>query len=274
MSQQRSTTIEPLLTVTALHKSFGGVEALRDYHLAIESGSLVGLIGPNGAGKTTVFNLLSGVLSPTSGNIVFQGKDITAQKPHLRAREGLTRTFQNIRLFEGLSVHDNVKIALHMHHGKGIPQTLLHNRSYRLGEREIAERADELLELFNITSWRNELAGMLPYGIQRSVEIARALATEPRLLLLDEPVAGLNPSETETFVELIESIHRSHDFAILLVEHDMKVIMRMCSHIQVLDQGVLIAEGNPEEIQNNSQVIKAYLGYEGTERDETHPTER
>ena len=214
-------------------------------------------------GKTTVFNLLSGVLSPTSGTIVFQGKDITAQKPHLRAREGLTRTFQNIRLFEGLTVLDNVKIALHMRHGKGISATLMHNRSFRGGEQEITKRADELLELFSITSWRNELAGMLPYGIQRSVEIARALATEPRLLLLDEPVAGLNPSETETFVELIETIHQTHDFAILLVEHDMKVIMRMCSHIQVLDQGALIAEGNPEEIQNNSQVIKAYLGYEG-----------
>jgi len=249
-----------LLTVDGLGKTFGGITALAGYSLELPRGQLAGLIGPNGAGKTTAFNLLSGVIKPTTGKIFFEGADITGLHPHRKAALGITRTFQNIRLFENLSVFDNIRIALHMRHGRGPFETILHLPTYAGAEREISRRADEMLHLLNIAESRHEHAGNLSYGDQRRVEIARALATEPKLLLLDEPAAGLNPHETDDLLQLIQQIQRAYGLTILLVEHDMKVIMSVCRRIQVLDQGSLIAEGSPDEIKKNPRVVEAYLG--------------
>ncbi|MFW6181630.1 MAG: ABC transporter ATP-binding protein [Spirochaetota bacterium] len=249
-----------LLSVQQVTKRFGGLTALKDYNLVLEGGELLGLIGPNGAGKTTVFNLLSGVLHPTSGSIRFNGRDITTSRPHVNAALGIARTFQNIRLFEELSVIDNVKTAYHMRHGKGLAPTLLQLPSWLRSECEMEERAGQALEIMGIARYRDELARNLPYGDQRKVELARALATGPRLLLLDEPTAGLNPHETGLMMETIARIHREHRLTIFLVEHDMKVIMGVCEKIQVIDQGRTIALGDPDAIKNDARVIEAYLG--------------
>jgi branched-chain amino acid transport system ATP-binding protein len=249
-----------LLEVMGLDKHFGGIRALHGYEVRIWAGELMGLIGPNGAGKTTVFNLLSGVLNPTRGRVVFAGEDITNQKPHLKALLGIARTFQNIRLFQGLSVLDNIKVAFHMRQGKGFWPTLLSLPGQRRSEREMNGRAMEYLALLDLSDMKNEPAANLPYGMQRRVEIARALAAGPKLLLLDEPAAGMNPHETEELVETIRRIHRQLDLTIFLVEHDMSVVMSICERIQVLDQGRVLALGEPESIRNDPKVIAAYLG--------------
>lgn len=251
---------ENLLAVEQVTKRFGGLTALEDYNLSLRGGELMGLIGPNGAGKTTVFNLLSGVLHPSSGSIHFRGRTITTSRPDINAALGIARTFQNIRLFEDLTVIDNVKTAFHMRHGKGLVPTLLRLPSWVHSEREMDERAEQALDLMGIAGYRDERAHNLPYGDQRKVELARALATDPRLLLLDEPTAGLNPQETGHMMETIARMHREHRLTIFLVEHDMKVIMGVCQKIQVIDQGRTIALGAPEDIRNDSRVIEAYLG--------------
>ncbi len=251
---------KPLLKVEGLEKRFGGLEALGGYGIEVAHGELVGLIGPNGAGKTTVFNLLSGVLRPTAGRIVFDGRETTRLRPDQNAALGLARTFQNIRLFSDLSVLDNVKTAFHMRLGSGFWTTLLHSPGFRHSEAEMDRRAREFLDILDLGDVLDETAGNLPYGAQRRVEIARALATGPKLLLLDEPSAGMNPQETDELIEVIRLIHKEYDLTILLVEHDMSLVMSLCERLQVLNRGRVLAEGLPEEIRRNPGVIEAYLG--------------
>jgi branched-chain amino acid transport system ATP-binding protein len=249
-----------LLKIEGLGKQFGGVRALEGYDLTLKEGELMGLIGPNGAGKTTVFNLMTGVLRPSKGRIIFRGKDITGFKPDQNAALGMARTFQNIRLFNGLRVIDNVKVGIHMRHGAGLWATVLNLPILRRSEAAIEKSALEILNTFGLMGYKDELANNLPYGDQRKIELGRALATAPKLLLLDEPAAGMNPQETDEIIRLISKIHQEYDLTILLVEHDMKVIMGACQRIQVIDQGKVLCLGTPEEIQNDPRVIEAYLG--------------
>ncbi len=255
-----------LLQVKDLSKRFGGIVALDGFNIRIHSGELVGLIGPNGAGKTTVFNLLSGVLRPSRGQVFFDGMNITGRRPDENTYLGIARTFQNIRLFKELSVSDNIKVAFDMRLGKGFWPTLFHTPAYRRSELEMERKADEYLELFDLAAIRDTATGNLPYGLQRRVEIARAIATRPKLLLLDEPSAGLNPSETDELQNVLQDIHRSQGLTIFLVEHDMKLIMNICQKIQVIDQGRMLAYGPPDEVRRNSQVIEAYLGKSAREK--------
>lgn len=249
-----------LLKVSEVDKHFGGVTALSRYHVSLSAGELVGLIGPNGAGKTTVFNVLSGVLRPNRGRILFNGQDLTRSRPHRCARAGISRTFQNIRLFNDLTVVDNVKVAFHMRLGRGLWPTLLHLPSYIRSEERIQEQSREYLELLGLWDTRNEPAGNLPYGLQRRVEIGRALAASPRLLLLDEPAAGMNLRETEDLVAVIREVHERYNLTIFLVEHDMNLVMNLCPRIQVLDRGMVLMEGTPAEVQAHPEVVEAYLG--------------
>src|SRR5690606_10908200 len=251
-------------------RAFGGVVALRDYAIRIAPGDLIGLIGPNGAGKTTAFNLLSGVLRPDAGRILWQGMDVTHQPPHALARLGLARTLQNIRLFADLSVIENVMAGLHMRHGPSLLTTLV-GLGFRRAEAAIRDRAEATLETAGLAALATVRAGDLAYGDQRRVEIARALATEPRVLLLDEPAAGMNPAETQAMVALIRRIHAELGIAVLVVEHDMRLIMGLCRRIQVLDRGRFLAAGTPEEIQADPAVIAAYLG---TRRARGHARDR
>jgi branched-chain amino acid transport system ATP-binding protein len=251
---------ETLLEAVGLTRSFGGVVALEGYSISIRSDDLIGLIGPNGAGKTTVFNLLSGILAPDAGRILWRGADVTDRPAHAIARLGLARTFQNIRLFPDLSVIENVMAGLHMRYGAGVLATLLGLPRFHRAEATIRRRAREILELAGLQALGPARAGDLAYGDQRRVEIARALATEPRLLLLDEPAAGMNPNETQAVVELIRRVHEDFTVAVLVVEHDMRLIMDLCRHIQVLDRGRFLAAGKPEEIQTDPSVVAAYLG--------------
>jgi branched-chain amino acid transport system ATP-binding protein len=255
-----------LLNVEGLEKRFGGISALMDYSIKIHRGELVGLIGPNGAGKTTVFNLLSGVLKPTSGRIYFNNQDITRLRPDQNTALGIARTFQNIRLFKELSVLDNIKVAFHMRLGMGFWKTLVHTSTYRRAEGQIQQRSLEIMEIFGLEPVKEIPAKNLPYGIQRRVEIARAMATLPKLLLLDEPSAGLNPSETEELVKILRDIHRKGDLTIFLVEHDMKLIMAVCQKIQVIDRGRLLTMGVPEDVRHDIRVIEAYLGKSAREK--------
>ncbi len=249
-----------LLKTEGLEKRFGGIVALSGYDVEIESGELLGLIGPNGAGKTTVFNLLSGVIKSSGGRILLEARDITHLRPDQNAALGVSRTFQNIRLFNALTVQDNIKVALHMRMGSGFFKTVFHTSRFKAVEAQMDKCADEFLELMDLKGVEDEPAGNLPYGIQRKVEIARAMATSPKLLLLDEPAAGLNPSETEELAGVIENIHTHYGVTVFLVEHDMKFIMSLCHRIQVIDQGRVLAMGSPQEIRRDRRVVEAYLG--------------
>jgi len=255
----------PVLKVNNLSKSFGGIKAVSNVSLSIEKGEIIGLIGPNGAGKTTFFNLLTGMYAPTSGEIIYDLKKRATTKDlkaHKLIHYGVARTFQNIRLFKNMSVIDNVLIGFHQSLKYSVASALFRLPSYFKNEKNTFEEALKLLEKFNLLDKKDELSKNLSYGDQRRLEIARALAANPQLLLLDEPAAGMNPKETRELKELIKWIRENFDLTIIVIEHDMSLVMDLCERIFVFDYGSLIANGSPEEIQSNERVIKAYLGEE------------
>ena len=241
---------------------FGGLRAVSNLSMHIDEHELIGLIGPNGAGKTTAFNLITGVYVPIEGDITFNGVRINGKKSYQVTQLGMARTFQNIRLFSELPVIDNVKIAYHMHIGYNLPEAIFRIRKYVQEENEVTKKAMELLTIFHLEDHAYDLAKNLPYGAQRRLEIARALATEPKLLLLDEPAAGMNPQETKELMEMIRWLRDHFHLAILLIEHDMGLVMGVCQRIYVLEYGLCIASGTPDEIRRNKRVIEAYLGEE------------
>ncbi len=251
---------KPILDVRELGIDFGGLTAVDGFNLMIGRNEITGLIGPNGAGKTTVFNLLTNVYQPTRGSILIDGMPTAGKKTYQVNRMGVARTFQNIRLFKDLSVIDNVKVGLHESMKYNLAASVFRLPNYWKEEKQTTERAMELLDIFHMTSLANTTAGSLPYGAQRRLEIIRALATNPKLLLLDEPAAGMNPSETAELTDTIRRIRDEFNIAVLLIEHDMSLVMGICEGIAVLNFGRIIAKGTPEEIRNNPQVIEAYLG--------------
>lgn len=249
-----------LLEVKNLGISFGGLRAVDDFEISIKQGQLYGLIGPNGAGKTTVFNLLTGVYKPNEGMIRLDGKDITGLKTIEINKEGIARTFQNIRLFKELTVLDNVKVGLHNHYKYSTVEGILRLPGYFQKEKQMNEKAMELLKVFELDGQADILAANLPYGKQRKLEIARALATDPKLLLLDEPAAGMNPNETIELMDTIRFVRDNFDMTILLIEHDMKLVSGICEELTVLNFGRILAQGKTSDVLNDSQVITAYLG--------------
>jgi len=250
----------PLLEIQHLTKNFGGVRAVDDFSHQLETGGVYAIIGPNGAGKTTIFNLITGIYGPTEGCISFDGDTITGLRTHQIAGKGIARTFQNIRLFSDFSVLDNVRTACHRYASYSVWEGLLPTPRRRREEKDLAERSWRLLKLVGLDDRAQELSKNLPYGHQRRLEIARALAQEPKLLLLDEPAAGMNPDETVQLMEFIEQIHENFNLTILLIEHHMEVVMGLADDIVVIDFGRTIAQGTPEEVQSNPVVIEAYLG--------------
>ena len=249
-----------MLEVKNLSISFGGLKAVNDFHVTIEKSQLYGLIGPNGAGKTTVFNLLTGVYKPDTGSIHLDGVNITGKKTIDINQNGIARTFQNIRLFKELSVLDNVKVGLHNHHPYSIIEGIFRLPRYFKVEKEMDERAMELLKVFDLDGEADYTASNLPYGKQRKLEIARALATQPKLLLLDEPAAGMNPNETKELMDTIRFVRDNFDMTILLIEHDMKLVSGICEKLTVLNFGQVLTEGDTADVLNDPQVITAYLG--------------
>lgn len=258
-----------VLKTVNLGIAFGGLKAVQDFNIEIAEGELVGLIGPNGAGKTTVFNLLTGVYAPTEGEIFLCGEKINGRKTHQVVEAGIARTFQNIRLFKAMTVLDNVKIAFTKDIKYGLLDTFLRTKRYWETEEALTAKAMEHLSIVHLEDKADQLASSLPYGQQRKLEIARALATNMKLLLLDEPAAGMNPTETAELLECINTIRHKYRIAILLIEHDMSLVMKICQRIQVINFGQTIASGLPEEIAHNSEVVEAYLGdsSEEAERD-------
>jgi len=251
-----------LLQISGLTHYFGGLRAVYDFDLTLDQGELIGLIGPNGAGKTTVFNLITGIYRPSEGVIQLDGQPIIGLQPHRIAAQGVCRTFQTIRLFSDVSVLDNVKIAFYSQIQSTLLESLLRTSRSVQEDRAFTAEAMRLLELFGVDGYAHELARNLPYGEQRRVEIVRALATKPRLLLLDEPAAGMNPGEIDHLMDLIHYVRDQFKLTIFLIEHQMRLVMRICERIKVMDFGATIAEGTPDEVRNNPQVLKAYLGEE------------
>lgn len=249
-----------ILDVQNLGISFGGLRAVDNFEITIEDNELVGLIGPNGAGKTTIFNLLTGVYTPTDGTIYLNGKNTVGKKPNEIVMLGSGRTFQNIRLFKNMTVLDNIKIAYHNRMHYGLFGSIFKTKKFYSEEAEAYDVAIELLKVFDLDMYESELAKNLPYGKQRKLEIARALATDPSILLLDEPAAGMNPQETEELMDTIKLLKTKFKISILLIEHDMKLVMGICERIVVIDYGRIIAKGSPKDIRKNPDVIKAYLG--------------
>mgnify|MGYP002640813648 FL=1 len=252
----------PLLQVKKMSHRFGGLEAVRNYDLTMDSGQIVGLIGPNGAGKTTIFNLIAGVYRPDEGQVVLNGSDITGLEPHVIASKGLGRTFQNLCLWRHMSVLEHVKMARYSRISYGLMGAFFGTPKRRKEEKQIEEKAYSLLDVVGISHFADQGVKNLPYGAQRRVELARALAMEPSVLLLDEPTAGMNPEELEEMMAIIQQVHREWNLAIFLIEHRLRVVMELCEKIQTLVFGEVIAEGTPSEIQSNPEVIKAYLGDE------------
>ncbi|WP_304230578.1 ABC transporter ATP-binding protein [Phascolarctobacterium succinatutens] len=251
-----------LLKVDNVSMVFGGLRAVSNLSMHIDEGELIGLIGPNGAGKTTAFNMITGVYTPTEGKVYFNGQQSSGKKSYQVTQMGMARTFQNIRLFSELSVIDNVKIAYNMHVTYNLADAIVRDGKYLSEEEFITQKAMDLLKIFHLEEEAHEVAKNLPYGKQRRLEIARALATEPKLLLLDEPAAGMNPQETKELMEMIRWIRKEFNLSILLIEHDMGLVMGVCERIYVLEYGMKIAEGTPDEIKQNARVIEAYLGEE------------
>jgi branched-chain amino acid transport system ATP-binding protein len=253
----------PLLEINGLSHFFGGLKAVDDFNLSLHEGELIGLIGPNGAGKTTVFNLVTGAYRASEGQIVFQGENLVGKAPHTINGLGISRTFQTIRVWGMMSVLDNVRVAHHHQITYSLADSFLRLPRYRRQEREIEDHSMELLRLFNLESYAHEPVKNLPYGEQRRVEIVRAMASHPKLLLLDEPAAGMNPKEIGALLEFIHWIRDEFELTIWLIEHQMRLVMNICERIKVLDFGATIAEGTPDEVRSNSKVIEAYLGEQG-----------